>query len=258
MTPSTTRDNKKSRFIKLALAAFFWLALWQIVSDYIGQEMLLVSPVSVLTTLFALATESSFWAAIWGSFSRIVSGFLLALLAGILLSALAHALPPVQVLLAPLVVVIKSIPVASFVILLLIWIGSKNLAIPIAFLMVFPITYLNLLEGIKQTDRRLLEMAQVFEVPLSRRVLYIYLSNVLPFFASACRVGLGLCWKAGVAAEVIGIPQNSIGERLYRSKLYLDTAELFAWTLVVVLLSVGFEKLFTYLVARLVRYTRER
>ena len=119
--------------------------------------------------------------------------------------------------------------------------------------MVFPPVYLNVLEGIRQTDRKLLEMAKVFRVPLWRRVTGIYLPAVLPYFRTAASLGLGLCWKAGVAAEVIGLPVGSIGEQLYNAKVYFLTPELFAWTAVIVAVSVVFEKLFLCLVDGLVR-----
>ena len=183
-----------------------------------------------------------------------MGGFLLAALLGILLGALAAGVSPVRQLLEPAVLTIKSIPVASFVILVLIWVPSENLSVVISFLMVFPVIYTNVLNGIESTDRKLLEMAEVFRISLPRRIRYIYASQVLPFFRAGCSVALGLCWKAGVAAEVIGIPDGSIGERLYMAKVYLNTPDLFAWTIVIVLISLVFERLFLALVDRGVGY----
>ena len=139
---------------------------------------------------------------------------------------------------------IKAVPVASFIILVLIWGPSRNLSVVISFLMVLPVIYTNDLGGILSTDRKLLEMAQVFRIPLFRRIRYIYLSQLLPYLRTGFSLSLGLCWKAGVAAEVIGIPKGSIGEKLYEAKVYLETPDLFSWTLVIVLISVIFEKLF--------------
>jgi len=150
----------------------------------------------------------------------------------------------VRELLSPLVAAVKTVPVASFIILALVWLSSRSLSFFISFLMVFPPVYLNVLEGICQTDRKLLEMAKVFRVPLWRRVRGIYLSAVLPYFRAAVSLGLGLCWKAGIAAEVIGLPAGSLGERLYTAKVYYMTPDLFAWTAVIVAVSVVFERLF--------------
>lgn len=219
----------------------------------LGQEILLVSPVSVLGKLAELMLTGDFWQSIVYSFGRIVSGFLLALFAGILLAVLSYRLELFAIVLKPLIVVIKSTPVASFIILCLIWIPSRNLSVFIAFLMVLPVIYTNILQGIRQTDRKLLEMAQVFSIGMKKQIRYIYLSQILPYLLSGCTVSLGLCWKAGVAAEVIGIPTGSIGEKLYNAKIYLNTPDLFAWTIVIIVISFVFEKCFLWLLRWIVR-----
>ncbi len=232
-------------------AVAVWLLVWQAAGMALGQELLLPSPLAALRRLGELALTGPFWRAVGWSAARILGGFLLACLAGTALAALASRRRWVRELLAPLAAAVKATPVASFIILALVWMNSRQLPLFIAFLMVFPTIYLNMLEGIAQTDGKLLEMAQVFRVPLSRRLGGIYLPQVLPYFRSAASVALGLCWKAGVAAEVIGLPAGSIGERLYTAKVYFQTADLFAWTAVVVAVSAGFERLFLALLERL-------
>ncbi len=232
-------------------AVAVWLLVWQVAGMALGQELLLPSPLAALRRLGELALTEPFWRAVGWSAVRILGGFLLACLAGTALAALASRRRCVRELLAPLAAAVKATPVASFIILALVWMNSRQLPLFIAFLMVFPTIYLNMLEGIAQTDGKLLEMAQVFRVPLSRRLGGIYLPQVLPYFRSAASVALGLCWKAGVAAEVIGLPAGSIGERLYTAKVYFQTADLFAWTAVVVAVSAGFERLFLALLERL-------
>lgn len=248
---STTANKKKKRTIRLWAVAV-WLLVWQAVSAWIGQEILLVSPVVVFRRLTELVREAGFWQSIGFSLVRILGGFLLAMAAGILAAGLSARFRRIRELLAPAVLTIKAVPVASFVILVLIWVPSRNLSIVISFLMVFPILYTNVLDGILGTDPKLLEMAKVFEVPKTVQIRYIYVSQVLPFFRAGCSVGLGLCWKAGVAAEVIGIPDGSIGENLYNAKVYLNTPDLFAWTVVIVLISLVFEKLFLAAVDQIV------
>ena len=227
-----------------------WLLLWQLGAMALNQKILLVSPVQVVARLWQLLPQGEFWAAVGFSFLRITLGFLLACVIGTALGVLASRFRVVRDLCAPLMATVKSIPVASFIILVLIWVPSRNLSVVISFLMVTPIVYQNVLGGIANMDHKLTEMADVFQVPFPRRLRYLYLPQVAPFFRSACAVGLGLCWKAGVAAEVIGLPDGSIGERLYEAKVYLDTPDLFAWTLVIVLVSIAFEKLFLFLLDR--------
>lgn len=251
MMTSITRDNQvkkreKTHFGIHALAAAFWIGIWQLTSMKLGQEILLASPVSVVKALFRVIFTEEFWCSVAFSFGRIVLGFILALLAGIILSVLSYLSAAVRILMNPLITVIKSTPVASFIILCLIWIPSRNLSVFIAFLMVLPVVYTNLLEGIRQTDRKLLQMADVFQVGMGKRIRYIYVSQILPYFVTACRLSLGLCWKAGVAAEVIGVPSGSIGEKLYHAKIYLNTPDLFAWTIVIIVISFVFERLFLW------------
>lgn len=219
----------------------------------LGQEFLLASPVSTLLRLGELAVTLPFWRAVAWSAGRILGGFFIACLLAVLCAALSARFARFRELLAPLVAAVKAVPVASFIILALVWVSSRNLSLLIAALMVFPAVYGNVLTGITQADRELLEMARVFRVPFSRQLRGIYLPQVLPYFRTAVSLGLGLCWKAGVAAEIIGLPIGSIGERLYTAKIYLETADLFAWTAVIVAVSVVFEKLFLRGVDALVR-----
>lgn len=240
---------KNSRNIRL-WAVIFWLLIWQLASVAIDSDILLVSPLRVIIRLGELSLLGMFWESILNSFLRIVGGFLLATITGIILAGLASRFRRIRELLAPAMLSIKAVPVASFIILALIWFSSKNLAILISFLMVLPIIYTNVLEGIRSTDTQLLEMAQVFELSVPRRIRYIYVPQIMPFFRSACAVALGLCWKSGIAAEVIGMPTRSIGEQLQQAKVYLNVPDLFAWTLVIVSVSLVFEKLFLFLLKR--------
>lgn len=210
----------------------------------VGRSFLIPTPAAVVRRLFSIGTDSGFMGIVGFSFVRIVSGYLLALVTGSILAAIAGRFRTVEIMLWPFVQTIKSVPVASFIILCLIWLSSGNLSVFISFLMVLPIIYSNMLEGIKSTNPKLLEMAWLFRVGTLKKIRYIYLPHLKPYITSACSVAIGLSWKAGIAAEVIGIPDGSIGEMLYESKVYYTIADLFAWTIVIILLSVLFEKLF--------------
>ena len=227
-----------------AWAVLVWLALWQLGAMAIDQQIILVSPLRVLSRLWELIPTPDFWGSLAYSLVRITAGFLLGVAAGTVLAALSARFRRVEELLAPALLAIKSIPVASFIILALILFSSRNLAVLISFLIVLPVLYTNILGGIWAADAQLLEMARVFRIPAARRIRYVYLPQVLPYFRSACGSALGLCWKSGIAAEVIGMPDGSIGEQLQQAKIYLNTPDLFAWTLVIVLVSLVFEKVF--------------
>ncbi len=240
----------KSKKWEKAVAILLALLLWQGAAAGLDSRLLLASPVSVWERLLSLCTESTFYSSVLFSFRRIVTGFLLALCCGTALAVLASRFHWIEVLLFPYLSIIKATPVASFIILCLIWLDSASLSIFISFLMVLPIVYTNMLQGIRETDPNLLEMARVFHLPIRRRLLYLYLPQLKPYLLSACSVSLGLSWKAGIAAEVIGVPDGSIGERLYEAKIYLSSADLFAWTIVIICISILFEKLFLSLLRK--------
>ena len=236
------KQNKQ--FFRRLLAVAFWLTVWQAAAMAIGQEVFLVSPVQALRTLVQLLPRADFWQRVGFSSGRILLGFVLGAVVSVVLAVCAARWSAADALLAPVIQLVKATPVASFIILALVWVRGSALSVLISFLMVLPVLYGAVRTGIAGADVQLLEMAAVFRLPPGRRLRSIWLPAVLPAFRQGCSVALGICWKSGVAAEVIGLPNGSIGDALYRAKITLSTGELFAWTFVIILLSAGFEKLF--------------
>ena len=239
MKRSTISQNK---WIKFA-AILFWIAAWHIFSVAVGQKLLVASPLDTLRALGALVQTPEFYATIGRSLGRIGLGFVLAFVAAAFMAAVAARLEWMRILLDPLMRTVRAVPVASFVIIVLMWARSASLSTVIAFLMVWPVMYESILTGLRSRDVRLEEMAQVFRVPALRRFRLITLPLLSPHMRSGVKVSLGLCWKAGVAAEVIGQPQGTIGAELYLAKVFFATPELFAWTICIVLASAVLEKL---------------
>ena len=242
---------KKSNKIK-PWAVIFWILVWQGLSMYIDREILLASPLSVLNRLTYLIGQSRFWLSILSSAGRIMTGFALATSIAIAMAIFAAKSSIIEQLLEPLMLFIKATPIVSIIILLLIWFSSRQLAIIVSFLMVMPIVYTNVLSGIKNTDVKLLEMAKVFRMPTRKKILYIYVSQVLPFFKAACLIALGLSWKSGIAAEVIGIPTGSIGANLHQARIFLATADVLAWTVTIIVISTLFEHVFMFLLDQVI------
>ena len=255
MMTSTTRDKNTRLSPALRLGAVaVWLLLWQLASMAVGLPLLLPSPLAVLLRLRQLCTGADFWLTVASSLLRILLGFLLGVLFGTALAGLCWRFRLIDALARPLLGVLKSTPVASFIILALVWVKTTWLATVISFIMVLPLIYANVREGIDSADRQLLEMAQVFRLSRRKTFRYCYLPAILPFFLSAISSALGFAWKSGIAAEVLGRPARAIGSQIYDSKIYLETPDLFAWTLVVILLSVLLERL----AVRFVRWAGKR
>jgi NitT/TauT family transport system permease protein len=231
------------KILKMIIPIAAWILIWQLVAIIIHNTIILAGPIETLSALAGLVKTDSFWASVWQTTGRILLGFVIGSLLGIVLAYLAHAKSFVADFLKPLVSALKSVPVASFVILLLIWFGSRNISVIIVAMVVFPILYLGTFEGLAATDNKMLEMAHVFRMPLSRQIRYIYVPHLRPFWKSAFKLAIGMSFKSGIAAEVIGQPLNTIGNGLYLSKVYLETGELFAWTIVVVLIAFICEKI---------------
>lgn len=232
------------------LVVAFWVGVWQVVALVVGQQILLAAPTDVVVRLTELVATGPFWTTVAHSFARIAAGFTLAAVVGVLGAAAAARLRVVDALVTPLLAAVRATPVVSFIILVIMWAGSARLALVISFLMVLPIVYTTVLAGIRNRDAGLLEVAAVFGVPFWRRVPAIDVPAVLPYFIAACQVGLGLAWKSGIAAEVIGLPSGSIGEQLYQAKIFLSSPDLFAWTVVIIAVAFTFEKAVLVLLAR--------
>lgn len=239
MKRSTISQNKP---MKIA-AILFWIAAWHILSVAVGQKLLVASPADTLQALWGLLQTGGFYRTLACSLGRIGLGFLLAFIAAAGMAALSARFEWVRILLDPLMRTVRAVPVASFVIIVLMWARSSRLSTVIAFLMVWPVMYESILTGLLSRDAGLDEMAQVYRVPALRRFRLITLPLLSPHMRSGVKVSLGLCWKAGVAAEVIGQPQGTIGAELYMAKVFFATPELFAWTICIVLLSAALEKL---------------
>lgn len=239
----------RSKSAKTLLAALFWLALWQLLSAAVGSALLLPAPLAVVRRLFELMGTEEFWRTVLLSLLRISAGIVSAVILGIAAAVLTCRFSLLDTLLSPVISVIKTTPVASFVILVLIWLQRDYVPVLISALMVFPIVWSNVSAGIKNTDRSFLELARVYDFSFIKTARSIYLPSVLPYFRSACSSALGFGWKAGIAAEVLTVPGVSIGRMIYESKLYLQTTDLFAWTLCVILLSFLLEKLVLRLIS---------
>lgn len=219
-----------------------WIFAWQVLSWLVNNPILLAGPLETGKALLDNIVMPSFWKTVSYSLLRIAAGFFAGVGVGLVLACASARFPIIEEIFSPVLSLIKAVPVASFVVLFLIWWHSDMLSTSISFCVVLPNIYISTLEGIRSTDHRLLEMAQVFRWSPRDRFFYIYRPALKPFLDSSIKVSVGLGWKSGVAAEVIGTPAFSIGERLYMSKIYLETADVLAWTAVTIALSVLSEK----------------
>ena len=243
--------KNKELFLRI-IAVLAALIVWELVSFIIDSPILIVGPSRVLLRLFTLIPTAVFWKSVGFTLVHIFGGYLSGLALGILLAVVAYRIGVVKLLLMPWMATVKSVPVASFVVICLIWLSPANLSIFISFLIVLPICYQNILNAMEGIDSSLTDLAELENLSYFGRLRNIFFPNISDKLISTASLSAGIAWKAGVAAEVIGTPSGSIGRQLYLAKTFLATDDLLAWTVVIVLLSVGFEKLFVLVLRRLI------
>lgn len=241
------------KWLRVLVPLCFWLAVWHFAAAAVGKELLLPGPGLVLGRLWELAGDADFWRAAGLSLVRIFGGLAAGVVLGSGLAALTAAVPAADWLLSPAVRVVRATPVASFIILILLWVESGRVPGVVSCLMVLPVVWGNVTRGVAETDSQLLELAGAYGFGAWKQVRLVYAPSALPYFTSALRTAMGLAWKAGVAAEVLCLPKFAIGTQVYFSKIYLETPSLFAWTLVVVVLSFLLEGLMGSCLDRLER-----
>lgn len=220
-----------------------YLLLWMLAARMVDSPLLLPSPQSVLLRLLTLLPRRAFWLTLGGTLLRTLLAYLLGVALAVLLAALCCRFRAADLLLSPLLSAVRATPVTSFIVLALVWLSSARVPVLTGLLMTLPVVYAALTQAVRAVDPRLLEMARVYGFGPLGTLRHVIIPSVLPAFIESCLAAIGLCWKAVVAAEVIGVPKLAVGSRLYEAKIYLETDSLLAWTLTLVLLSVLLEAL---------------
>lgn len=233
-------DIKPLRYL---LVTLFWLGVWQGAAALVGKPLLLPGPMETILALIRLAQTADFWMSALYTLIRVIAGFTGAVLLGAALGALCHFVSVAEIFLSPLRSIIKATPVTSFIMLVLLWVSKGQVPAFISFLMVLPIVWTGVQGALLATDKNLLEMAEAYRFSPGKKLRWIFWPSVRPHFMAASMTGLGFAWKSGIAAEVIALPGFAIGANLYYTKIYVERPELFAWTLTVILLSMGLEML---------------
>ncbi len=237
----------RGRFLRKGAIIVFWLLVWQLLDLAMDNRLVLAGPVRVAQAMAGQVVKPDFWVICGASLLRIAAGFLLSFFAGILLSLASYRVRIVCDFVEPVVSLLRTIPVVSIIIMLLIWAGNQALTVYLSFLIVLPLIYTNMLAGLQNVDPQMLEMARVYRLSPWRTLAYVYRPAFMPFLSSGSKLALGMSWKSGIMAEVLATPKPSIGKEMAQARTYLNTPDLFAWTVMVMIMSWAFEKLFMHL-----------
>lgn len=235
----------KNKLLKTLLVVLFWVLIWQSVALIVGEELFVPSPLSVATALYNLLLVGESWLIIFKSIVRVALGMIIATVFGIVLAFVTAKFKLLDKLFSPMISIIKATPVASFVILALIWLGSEMLPVLICSLMALPLIWIAVSDGIRAISKEDMNVAKIFNFKTAKTIRIVYIPTVAPYFISASKTAMGLAWKAGVAAEVIAHTPRSIGKSLSNARIYYEIPEVFAWTVLVIVLSMLIELLYS-------------
>lgn len=244
------KSDARKQFARKVLIIVFWLVVWELLDRIVDNRLVLAGPIRTAQALADQVVMPNFWMIVGASFGRIALGFLLSFAVGFLLALVACRVRLFRDFIDPIISLLRTIPVASFIILLLIWVGNQALTVFLAFFIVLPLIYTNMVTGFESVDKQMLEMARVYGLSKWRTFLYVYRPAFMPFLLSSTKISLGMTWKSGIMAEVLATPKPSIGKEMATARTFLDTPDLLAWTVVVMVASVLFEKAFMALLKR--------
>ncbi|HBH12779.1 MAG: putative ABC transporter, permease component [Clostridiales bacterium 38_11] len=230
-------SSNRNRLIGITIILVFWQVLFM----FISKDIYLPSPLNVIRSFVQITTDKDFFSILSTTTLRVLLSFAISTFIGVLTGLVCGLNKTIYEIFEPMIVLIRSTPVISIIIIALIWFRSDYAPIFTGFLMCFPVIWSNVVQGIKSTDQHLIEMSKIYKVMPVQIIRTIYIPSAKPFIAAGLTTSLGLAWKVIAAAEVLSLPKYGIGSKLHDSKIYLESDKLLAWTLLIIIISYLFE-----------------
>ncbi len=245
--------NNRKRYIGI-ISIVLMLFLWELASLRIGSEHILPGPLETFVSVFNLFMTEDFLFIVCYTIFRSVVGFLIAIVLGISLGIIAGLNQSFEAFMKPWIVLMRSVPVVSFILLALIWFTSGSVPIFIGILTMFPMIFTNIIEGMRNVDTKLIEMAKFYKVEQKRIVTEVYIPAIAPFVTSGISSAIGIGWRAIIVGEVLSQPEFGIGTSMHSAQSFLNVDVLIAWTFIAVMLSYVFEYLIKFMERKMIRW----
>ncbi len=239
--------NKIKRII---LPLLFWLFIWHIGSLIVNNEFMFPSIKKTFAALTVLVSQKSFYNAVFLSILRVLTGLVFGCFFGTILAIICNKFSLANDIFSPMITIIRSTPVASFIVILWVLMNGDKLSIFVGFIMVLPIIWQSTIDGISSIDKNLIEVTSVFEFSSFKKFKLLVLPTLKKYLFPAIITSTGLAWKAEIAAEIIAYTKHSIGQGINDAKYNMDTATVFAWTLVIIFFSIILESAAKFLLRR--------
>lgn len=231
--------------IVVAASVALMLLLWELASLRIGSQQIMPGPWETLRAAAGLLVESGFLIIVGSTLLRGIAGFVIASALGIVLGVLGGINKGFEAFMTPWVVVMRSTPVVAFVLLALIWF-SQSTAVFIGIITMFPMVFTNIVEGMRNVDGDLVEMARFYKVRRSDIIMKVYLPSILPYMISGLSSASGIGWRAIIIGEVLSQPRYGIGGSMQLAQMQMNVDVLIAWTFIAVIIGFAFEKIIRF------------
>ncbi|WP_461206751.1 ABC transporter permease [Clostridium sp. DL1XJH146] len=219
------------------------LILWQITALGVDKEILIPTPRATFGSLIKIIQSKNFIIIVFSTLKRTFISFFLSLFFALIFGTLSGLFKNLFHIIEPIISIIRSTPTMAIIILALIWLGGERAPVLIGFIVVFPILYSSVYRGIVQTDEKLIQMAESYDVKKIVILKDIYIPSIKSYLLAGINAALGLCFKVMISAEVLGQPKYAMGTSLYMQKINLDMAGVFAWSIILIVIAVIFDKL---------------
>lgn len=236
------------------ISVIIMMLLWEWVSIRIGSEHILPGPLVTLQAVFNLFIDSEFLMIIWNTLLRGMMGFAIAIVSGVVLGIIAGLYPTFDSFMRPWIVVMRSVPVVSFILLALIWFTSASVPVFIGILTMFPMIYTNIIEGMRNVDVKLIDMARFYKVSTKRIITDVYAPAIAPYVTSGISSAIGIGWRAIIIGEVLSQPEYGIGTSMHSAQSFLNVDVLIAWTFIAVIMSYLFEHVLRLFERKMIRW----
>lgn len=232
----------KNKIITIA-SIIFLICLWSTGSLILDSELILPSPAKTFISVYEIFIQPDFLGVIGATILRGLIGFIISFFLALVLGIMAGLNSAFHAFLNPILVTIRSTPVISLILLALIWFDVNQVPVFIALLTMFPFICVNIIDGIRNVEGDLIEMAKVYKVNSKSIVKDIYLPAISPFIFSGASSAMGFGWRAIIIGEVLSQPKYGIGTFMQNAQTYLLVDKVIGWTIIAIMLSYIFENI---------------
>ena len=243
MKASISKNKEPKEPLYTLLSVIVLIILWNISANIVDREILIPSPASTLGELIRIISSPNFTTSLINTLKRALIGFVFALGTGVSLGMMGGFSKTMYYLLRPIILINKAVPTMAMILLALIWLQSEKAPILVGFVVIFPVIYESVVQGIRNVDIKLVEMMDIYNIGVIDKFKDLYIPSISSYLYGAMSAAMGLNLKIIIAAEVLSQPRISMGTNFQIERASLNTAGVFAWSLITIVLAAMLEQI---------------